>query len=219
MRRTHVLLILFLAVLVVTPTVAAQGSIKIEAQWDKSGLVLPESGRADVPLIVNAKVSGTNCAAEETVGVALKLEPFMKWAGASMLPPQVTFKIPAGPTTAEQTISSEQDPLLNVAWDTEGAPRFGAQQTYVVVIRAEDVQTNGGPCLPEMRVEGTRSDPLTVQMADRPVQDEPVDCTVDPYQPSCATTSAEPAPPAPAAGPLVLLLVVALAAGIRRRFG
>ena len=216
MLRALLLVTAGIIVLAFTPLAAAQATMKIETVWAHPEVLLPELGREDVALTVNAKVSGTNCAAEQTFTIDLTLDTFEKWAGASFIPKQVSFKVPAGPVMAEQRLE-EQEAVLNIAWDVEEAPRYEAAQQYRVVIVGDEVAKSGGPCLPDVVVEDHTSEPLRIYMEDRPEIKQELPCSEDPYQPKCTTQSAEPVPPAPAAGPLVLLLILALATLVRRR--
>ncbi|HEX9816435.1 MAG TPA: hypothetical protein VGB18_05600 [Candidatus Thermoplasmatota archaeon] len=216
--RSILLLAFGLALFVALPTASAQAVMTISAEWERSTYELSENGRGDVPLIVHATIVGTNCAQEQTYTVKVKLASFSKWGGASLLPPQVTFKVPAGPIVAEQRLP-DQETLLNLAWNLDDAPRKGAVQEYVAIIRGDDVTKSGGPCLPDPRYETADSEPLRVTLADRLVADPDVSCLDDPMQEKCVSTSAPPENPVPSAGPLVLLIVIGMATIVRRRFG
>lgn len=216
--RTRFLVLAAIGLLVALPSVSAQSVMRISAEWEKESLDLPESGRVDVPLIVKATISGTSCVQEQTYTVDLKLASFAKWSGASFLPTQVAFKVPQGPVVGEQRLP-DQEAVLNLAWNLDDAPRKDALQDYVAIIRADEVTKSGGPCLPDPKIETKDSEPLRVVLADRLVADPNVSCLDDPAQAKCVSTSAPPDPNVPAAGPMVLLMVLLLATVVRRRFG
>lgn len=213
--RSLVLVLTALCLSIASPVAAAQSVMKISAEWAQDSLELPESGRANVPLIVKATMVGTSCAQEQSYTVGVKLASFSKWAGSSLVPAQATFKVPPGPIVSEQPLP-EQEIVLNIAWDLEDAPRKDAMQPYVAVIRPDQVSKSGGPCLPDAKIETTDSETLRVTLPDRLFPEADVSCLDDPRQPKCATTSAPPEP-TPNLGPLVVLGLIGVVAFVRRR--
>lgn len=215
MMRRFLLASAALALLIGAPVSSAQSVMEISAEWEQESLELPESGRGDMPLILKARISNTNCAQEQSYIVEVKLASFAKWGGASLLPPTATFKVPAGPVAGEQELP-DQEIELNIAWDLEQAPRTDAVQQYVALIRPDDVTKTGGPCVPDAKIETTDSEPLRVTLPDRSFPDADLSCLDDPNQPKCITTSAPPGP-TPGIGPFALLTLIAMVALVRRR--
>ena len=197
------------------PIAEAQSILRITTEWEAASVDLDDTGRADVQLHVKATVADTVCAAEQTYTVSLSPGTFPKWAGASLVPSQATFKVPAGPHPGTVTLDDQQV-ALDIAWDLDGAPRMDAVQAYVIQLSPDHVVRSGGPCFPDPSIETQEPGPLRVALADRPVEAEEQDCLAEPLQEKCVSTSVPPEPAA-AVGPLVALLVFALATLVHRR--
>jgi MYXO-CTERM domain-containing protein len=210
--------------LALVPTTSAQAPsgnyYTVKLEWAHGEMTVPDTGRADMPLTATLEASGFVCTQECTVTAELKLDSFTKWAGASLEPFSVHFKIPGTqPGANPMTYPATEEVKLNLAWDLESAPRAGAQQIYVV--KTGNMKVDGGPALPNPQAREGKSLPMTATLPDRPVEQlnaTSVDCASDPFNPACANAATTAAAESPGIEPALLLAsVVGVAFVFRRR--
>jgi hypothetical protein len=225
--KTRILLITaiaFVGLAVAAPLVGAQAPAnyyQAKPEWAHGEMTVPDTGRADMELLVPMEASGFVCVQPEgcKIAVELKLDPFAKWAGSSLEPFTATYNIPTGqPSTAVVIFQPSEDLKLNLAWDVETAPKTGAKQDYVVTTGAYRFE---GAAVPQAQQRTGKSSVMTATLPDRPTETNAtsgVDCQMDPFNPACATAGTS----APAESPFVdttLLLSAVVAMGLlfRRR--
>lgn len=206
--------------------------IQAEAKWavDHEMVLDRETGRADMGVEILVTAKDVVCAQPMEYVVNIVPGAFAKWAGASMVPKQATgFVFHAGAITSESKSQGSPNPSvrLDIAWDTEGAPRTDARQEYTLRLELKPSQAKTGPCVgldgrsPPPFVYKTPP-PMRVTMPDY-VAPEPTSvqerCESDPFSADCATLSPPPEPPTvPALDPWVLVAAaVGVLALLRRR--
>ncbi|MBI2078438.1 MAG: hypothetical protein HYT80_08745 [Euryarchaeota archaeon] len=103
-------LLLALAVLVlVAPTAAAQGTIKVRVTPQSESATVTAGERKDLPLTVVVEFVGTSCQQGAEVGVSLVLGTFPSWAGASIRPQSARYVHPKETKSATLEILADEE--------------------------------------------------------------------------------------------------------------
>ena len=163
----------FLTLVALTPTAQSQatGIMQFDLNFKEAELTLSERGRGSVELEAKLTFQNVRCVEPAKVSAQLRMAPFNKWAGASLLPPQLSWKVPLAGDRPESPVATTR---LDIQWDVATAPTMDAEQVYEASF--DNAKVEGGPCT--ISPQNRFGDPaqVRVKLPDRP---EPAVMEVD----------------------------------------